>query len=131
MPSMANITVKNRANADVVFVAKTPSSGDRVAARWMVDAASDVIGFRPTFNTVTRDNGAGNGRVLESNFMYPHTITPASGIETLAAKTTGKAQFTLPTNVDSSAVEDAFWIFVGAMHSELLAEIAGSGYAPT
>lgn len=32
MPSMANITVKNNAAADVIYVAQVPSAGDKTPA---------------------------------------------------------------------------------------------------
>lgn len=130
MPSMANITVKNAANADVVYVAATPSSGDRVPARWNFNAASAVAGFRPTFTALTRDNGNSNARVLETNFAFPHTVL-VSGVESVTARTTMKMSTTLPTNVPTTAVEDAFWQAVGLLHSTLMREVAQTGYSPT
>lgn len=52
MPQMANITVKNAGNNDVVLTALTPSSGDR-AALWRHDAADPLPLLRPTLKFVT------------------------------------------------------------------------------
>ena len=71
MPSMADITVKNKANVDVVYVAKVPSAGDKTPARWTADALHGIAGFRPSFTTGTRNNSSQNARVLEANYAFP------------------------------------------------------------
>lgn len=130
MPTMASITVKDKANADVIYVAAVPSAGDKTPARWNQNAASAIAGFRPTFNCVTRDNGQGNGRIMECNFMYPHT-TDVSGVDTLTAKTTAKVSVTLPSTYDSTAIADAYVQLGNLLVSALLRSVAEEGYAPT
>lgn len=130
MPAMANITVKNAANVDVVYVAKVPSAGDRSPARWTFDAASPIIGFRPTLEMMTRSNGSGNGRICEFNYSFPITKV-VSGETVLAGKAPFKGAFTLPTNVDGSIASDAFVQLGNLIASALIRSAAADGYAPT
>lgn len=130
MPSMANIIVKNAANADVTYVAKVPSSGDRNPARWTLDAASAIIGHRPTLELTTRTNGSNNGRILEINYVHPLTST-VSGVTTLVAKVPFKGSFTLPTNADAALAADAFVQVGNLLVSTLVRAAAADGYAPT
>lgn len=130
MPSMANITVKNAANTDVVYSAKVPSAGDRSPARWTADAASPIIGFRPVFEMATRSNGQGNGRICEFNFVLPITKS-VNGDTVLAAKVPFKGAFTLPTNADAALAADAYVQAVNLLASSLIKEAVTSGYSPT
>lgn len=130
MPSMANITVKNAAGTDVVYVAKVPSAGDRSPARWSFDASSPVIGFRPVFEMTTRSNGQANGRIAEFNYMLPIVQTVA-GVQQLVAKVPFKGAFTMPTNVDATLASDGFVQLGNLLVSALIRDAATTGYAPT
>lgn len=130
MPSMANISVQNKAAATVVYVAATPSAGDRSPAVWRLSAASAVIGNRPKFQLLTRDNSRGNGRVFQASFSFPILQTIA-GVETVVAKVPLSVEGTLPTNVDNALVEDAFVQFGNLLVSALIRASASEGYAPT
>lgn len=131
MPSMANITVKNVANADVVYVAKTPSSGDKTPAVWMLDAASPVIGLRPKFQVQTRNNGAGNGRIFESTFSGPVVQTDAASLPYKAATAVIDVRAVLPTNVDANAVYEWAFQHGNLLVSALIRAVQQDGYAPT
>lgn len=130
MPSMANITVKNAANADIVYTAAVPSAGDRSPARWTANAGQAIIGFRPTLELTTRTNGAGNGRICEFNFVYPLTKT-VNGDVVLAAKVPFKGSFTLPTNADAALAADAYVQLGNLLVSTLVRQCIETGYAPT
>ena len=130
MPTMASITVLDAAGASVIYNAAVASAGDKTPARWNQNAASAVAGFRPTFNCVTRDNGQGSARIMECNFMFPHTQT-VSSIDSIAAKTTAKVSVTLPTNFDAAEVKDAFVQLGNLLVSSLLRQVAEEGYSPT
>lgn len=130
MPSMANITVKNKANADVVYVAKVPSSGDRSPARWTQDAASAIIGHRPVLELTTRSNGNNSGRILDYNFVFPITST-VSGVTTVVARIPFKGSTTMPTNVDSALASDGYVQAGNLLVSALLRACFDEGYAPT
>lgn len=130
MPQMANITVKNKAGTDVVYVAKTPSAGDTVPARWMQDAASPIIGRRPRFQVVTRDSGAKNGgRRMFASGTFP--IVTGTAPNEVIQLVPFQADTTLPTSVDSALVEEAFVQFGNLLVSALLRAVAAEGYAPT
>lgn len=130
MPSMANITVKNAANVDVVYVAKTASAGDKSPARWTVDAANPIAGFRPVFQVQTRDNGSNNGRVFESTLRFP-VLSTVAGVDQKDATVPFEVRGTLPTNVDSAKVKDAFVQLGNLLVSALVRDVADTGYAPT
>jgi hypothetical protein len=127
---MANITVKNAANADVIYVAATPSAGDKSPARWTQNALTPIIGFRPVFEVKTRDSGGKPGRILDGSLRYPVTQV-VSGITTQAAVVPISFSATLPTNVDSTVVSDAFVQLGNLLASTLIRAVAADGYAPT
>jgi hypothetical protein len=130
MPSMANITVQNAAAGSVVYTAATASAGDRSPAVWRATAASAIIGHRPRFQLSTRDNSRQNGRVFEASFSFP-IVESIGGIDTVTAKVPLQVSGTLPTNVDSADVEDAFVQFGNLLVSTLIRASAAEGYAPT
>lgn len=129
MPSMANITVKDAANADKVFVSKTASAGDKSPARWSQDAASSIIGRRPTVTVETRDNGAKNGRVYKDTITFP-IVSTIGGVETVTWFTS-RMETTIPTNVDNAVVNDAYVQMSNLRASALLRSVVQEGYAPT
>lgn len=130
MPTMANITVKNAANADVIYTATVPSAGDRVPARWIATAMSIIAGFRAVFTAVARDNGKQNARVVDLSYKFPITGT-VNGVETQLAIVPITLSATLPTNVDAAKVADATVQFTNLAASALVREVFSSGYAPT
>lgn len=130
MPNMANVTVKNKAGTDVIYVAATASAGDKSPAVWRYNEASPVIGLRPKLQLTTRDNARKDGRVIEGSFSFPVTTTVGS-VTTLQATVPLRFSGTLPTNVDSATVEDAFVQFGNLIASALLRSSAAEGYSPT
>lgn len=132
MPSIANITVKNKANTDVVYVQKVPSAGDRSPARWTADALSTVAGFRPSFEMTTRSNGSNNGRIAEFTYWFPivdNVTTPGKPV--LLGKFPFKGSCTIPTNVEASVPDDAFVQLGNLLASTLIRQATAEGYAPT
>jgi hypothetical protein len=130
MPSMANITVKNAANADVIYVAAAPSAGDKIPAVWTQNAASGIVGQRPKFTLATRDNGKGTGRHVSGAIRFP-IVETVGGIPTVTAIVPLSLEGTLPTNVDASLVSEAFIQFGNLIVSALVCSSAADGYAPT
>lgn len=130
MPTMANITVLNAAGANVVYTAAVPSAGDKTPAKWTAIASNAVAGFRAAFTAGTKDNGSQNARIFNFNGAVPIVAT-IDGVQTQLAKMTAKCEFTLPTNVDSTLVNDGYVQLSNAMVSALLREVANTGYAPT
>jgi len=130
MPSMANITVKDSANADVIYVAATPSAGDRSSAIWRANALSPIIGFRPSFSVMTRDNQKQSGRIMEASFKFP-ILGNVSGQTVLLATVPYTFAGTIPTNIDSALALNAFTQFGNLCASALVRSIVSDGYAPT
>lgn len=130
MPTMANITVKNAANADVIYVAKVPSAGDKTPAVWIQDAAHAIVGFRPVFDVQTRTNGSGNGRILTATLRFP-VIQTVNSVDSVAAICPWTITGTIPTNVDATKVQDAFVQLGNLAASALIRSAASDGYAPT
>lgn len=131
MPQMANITIKDSANADVTFSAATPSAGDRSPAKWMDNAASGIIGLRPQFSVLTRDNSRGNGRVFEASGNFPIIGLDTNGNDVVLARVPLSCSGTLPTNVSASDVSDAYVQFAHLLASALIKQVMADGYAPT
>lgn len=132
MPTMANITVKNAAGTDVVFVAAMPSAGDSVPARWTQNALTGVAGFRPSFELVFKNNTNGNVRRGDYKFMYPVTYTdPTSGL----VKTNQVYQQTgtifLPKGLTTDQWKEGFVQCGNLLVSALIRSCAEEGYAPT
>lgn len=130
MPSMANITVKNVANADVVYVAKVPSAGDRSPAKWSQDAAHAVPAFRPAIAVGTKDSSDGRRRVAEINYVFP-VIQAINGVDTLVDKlvfqgTLSGSKFTIDT-----ATAEGVHQLSNLLASTLMRSQLSEGYAAT
>lgn len=130
MPQMANITVKNGAGTDVIYVSAVPSAGDRSPAVWTANALSPISGHRPKFTVSTRDNGRQNGRHMSGSFRFP-IIDSTTGKPVVDAIVPLSFEGTLPTNVDAATVVDAFTQFGNLVASTLVRQSASDGYAPT
>lgn len=130
MPTMANITVKNKAGTDVIYVAKVPSAGDRTPAQWMQDAASGVVQYRPAFAMGTKNSGDGRKRIADINAVFPVTVTE-NGIVKLADKIVFQGSFQLSKTVDTVANEEAIVQFGNLLVSTLIRQALTDGYAPT
>lgn len=130
MPQMANITVKNKAGADVVYNAGPASAGDKSPARWSQNTASGIFGHRPTFTVVTSSNGNNNARKIEATLKFP-IVEDRAGVPTIIATVPLSMSGTLPTNVMAVSVEEAFIQFGNLLSSTLLRGVAAEGYAPS
>lgn len=130
MPSMANITVKDINNVDVVLTGIARSSGDKTPARWEATALSGVPAFRPRFELISRDSGSRTGRVWTASAKCP--ILLPSGIEnleTVGATAPFGCHFTIPQNVDSARAANMFYLFANWLSSPLVKECVVSGYS--
>lgn len=130
MASIANITVKNAAAADVVYTGVVPSAGDRSPAKWVATALSTIAGFRPWFSMASRDNGAKTARQIDLHFGYP-IVQTIGGVETRVGNVPISASVLVPTNVDSAVPADAFVQFGNLLASTLIRQSVETGYSPT
>lgn len=131
MPSMANITVKNTANGDVTYSAATASAGDSSPAVWRNNSASAALAYRPTFTLLTRDNTRRNGRVFRATFKWPVFTQDVNNNDILLATVPFELNGTLPTNIDSGILTEAFTQLGNLLVSALVRAVVTEGYAPT
>lgn len=130
MPNMANITVKNLANADVIYVAKVASSGDRTPARWTQVALNAIPAFQPSLAVGTKDDGTGKRRLTDINFAYP-VIQTVAGVESMTDKVTFSGVFSTSKFTTAMITEEGAKQIAGLIASALLQEIMTSGYSAT
>jgi len=127
MPQMANITVKDAANTDVVLTALTPSSGDR-AALWRYDAFATLPLLRPTYQVTTTYNGPRDARRTVVTGSYP---IPDPVLGTVKARIPFRLEVTLPLNVETNSTDDAVVIMQNFIKSGLITEILKTGFNAT
>lgn len=131
MPSMANITIKaSNGTTDVVFVAKSPSAGDKVPARWSVDAASTIPAFRPVASIVSRDNGNRTARTFSMTTKFP-VVETENGVQVIKGYVPFQISGVLPTNLDAAKVKEAIYQTGNLFVSTLIRGSFEDGYAPT
>lgn len=132
MPQIADITVKNAAGTDVIYVAATPSAGDTLPARWTQNALTSVQGFRPKLELTSRSNGNGDVRRIDFDFSYPFTYTdPSTSLPRLLATTrfTGSVANARVLTVDQW--NEAFVQLGNLLVSTLIRNTVKDGFAPT
>lgn len=132
MPSMANITVVDPSAVNVLYTAATPSAGDRSPAVWRANALSGIIGNRPVFTVLSRDNTRRNGRHFTISMRFPILRTDlATGFESIVAVVPISLEMTVPTNVEADGAYAAFYEFGNLLVSTLVRSSVLEGYAPT
>lgn len=130
MPQMANIIVKDAANADVTFVALTPASGDTTQAQWRATALATVPSNAPAVATKTNYNGPKTGRLVSLNAVFPHVET-VSGVETVVAKQPFSFNTTVPLNIPRTAAVKHATIVANLFKAAIIQEILADGYNAT
>lgn len=127
MPQMANITVKNAANVDVLFTALTPSSGDTTLAQWRALGSGTIPTNAPALSTKTQPNGPRTGRVVHVNAVFPYVQT-VNGVETVVARQPFSFSTTVPLNIPVSSATDNAKVLANLLASSLLQAIIAEGY---
>lgn len=131
MADMANISVKAaNGTTDVIFVKKTPSAGDTVAATWLADALSTYASFRPSYSMKTRFNGPKTARRVESSFRYPVTEVQNS-VTVKIGEIPIEINGVIPLNVTDAAIAEAIALAGNLFVSTLVRDSFRAGYAPT
>lgn len=134
MSSISNITVKaTNGTTDVVYVAKTPSAGDSVPARWRADALGPSSAFKPELKMTARDNGPKTTRVVELEFTWPQTYTDSStGLVALKNRAPGKLTFILPNEMpDATGINEAVDQFFNLINHTAIRTAFKEQFAPT
>ena len=131
MPQMANILIKAaNGTGDVLYVAATPSAGDKVAARWTVPAAHSKPAMRPTLSIVTSDNGPKTARTVDIQLNFP-IVETVNGVDVVVARVPAKFHMVLPTNADVSSVKEPAYQIGNLLSAALVRSVFESGYSPT
>lgn len=127
MPQMANITVKDHAGVDVVYVQLTPSSGDTTQAQWRATALASTPSNAPALATKTAYNGPKTGRAVSLNAVFPH-VEVVSGVETVIAKQPFALTTTVPLNIPRTAAVKHATLIANLIKATLIQEILADGY---
>jgi hypothetical protein len=134
MSSIANITVKaTNGTSDVVYVAKTPSSGDGTPARWRADALGGANAFKPELKMTARDNGPKTARNVSLEFSWVQTYTDSTtGLVGVKARAPGTLTLILPNEMpDTTGVNEAVDQFFNLINHASIRTAFKEGFAPT
>lgn len=129
MPVMANITVKAaNGTTDVVYNALTPSSGDKTAARWRVEAASTYAAQKPALSLVSQDNGPKTARKVTMMFKYP-VVETINGLPTIIGYIPFEITGTIPLQVPDSGIAEGVHQVGNLLCSALIRDCFKTGYS--
>lgn len=126
---ITNVTVKNAANADVTFVAKMGSSGDKIPARWSIDAASLIPRNRSTLNMASHSNGNGTTRIFQTELELK-ILGTIDGKESVIGLVPMRLYTALPTTLPENLVADAVTTGLNVLGAVKTREFILSGFAP-
>jgi len=130
---MADITVKKAdGTTNVIYVAATPSAGDKSPAVWTQNAFSGVQGFRPRLELQTQDNGAGSVRVVRVKYVYYSLYTDSStSLTKTLANVLFDGTFNMPKQMTTTEWKEAFAQLGNLLSSQLVRDSVETGFAPT
>nr|QDH89282.1 MAG: hypothetical protein H2Rhizo32917_000002 [Leviviridae sp.] len=133
MAGMANITVKKSdGTTDVIYVAATPSAGDKSPAVWTQDAFSGIQGFRPRLELLTQDNGSGTVRQVRCKYVYPSLYTDSTtGLSKQLANVLFDGTFNMPKQMTTTEWKEAWAQLGNLLCSSLVRGSVETGFAPT
>jgi hypothetical protein len=133
MANMASITVKKAdGTTDVVYVAASPSAGDKTPAIWTQNAYATQSGFRPRLEFITQSNGAGTTRQSRFKFSYPVTyVDTSSSLTKLLATMTFEGVFHAPVALSTTDWDEAFSQLGNLLCATLVRDSVEAGYSPT
>ena len=130
MPKIANITVKKAdGTTDIIYVADTPSAGDRSPATWTVKNAV-ARALRISLSFLSQWNGQRSGRRCTVVAKYP-IIRVISGVDTVVATIPVELTALIPQLVLDAEASEAIIQFGNLVKSPLISDSLIAGYAPT
>jgi hypothetical protein len=108
MSSIANITVKaTNGTTDVIYVAKTPSAGDSLPAKWSADAVGPNFASHPKLEIKFSNNGPGTARRGTLTFSYPEVATDTTtGLVSIVNKGLGELSLLLPNGMPDAQANE-------------------------
>lgn len=126
---MNNITIKNVANVDTVYVAKRPSNGAE-AAVWMCDAAADISAYRPSLTMVARKSqGPKKAQKVSSRYNYPVRAV-VDGVSILLGTIPIEISATIAADLSDSVIAEAVTQCMRLHNNADVIASFVSGYAP-
>lgn len=133
MPTMANITVKKAdGTTDVIYVAATPSSGDKNPAIWTLNSVSGIQGFRPRFELQTQDNGNSSMRQARVKYSFPATyVDSTTGLTRLNKSFGFEGSAFMPKDLTTTEWKEAWAQLGNLLCSALVRSSIEEGYSPT
>lgn len=133
MPQMANITIKKAdGTTDIIYVALTPSSGDRTKAVWRVESMGSVPGNRPLLEISSKASQNGQARIVEGKMSYPETYTDsATGVTAVRLRDVGSFVTTVDQRGTDTTHNEMAAQFGNLICSALVQSIIASGFNAT
>lgn len=133
MANMADITVKKAdGTTNVIYVAATPSAGDKSPAVWTQNAFSGVQGFRPRLELQTQDNGSGTVRVVRVKYVYYSLYTDSTtSLTKVLANVLFDGTFNMPKQMTTTEWKESFAQLGNLLCSQLVRDSVEAGFAPT
>lgn len=133
MASIANITVKKAdGTTDVIYVAATPSAGDKSPAVWTQDTFSGIQGFRPRLEFQTQDNQGGSIRQSRFKFKFPSLYTDSTtGLQKLLATVEFEGTVMCAKTMTTTEWKEAYAQLGNLLCSALIRGSVETGFAPT
>lgn len=131
MPSMANITVKKAdGTTDVVYIAKTPSAGDKSPAVWKNDSVGTVPAARPQFSLTAADNGNRKARRMRGQFFWPKTRTDMAGNVVVQGGASSERSCLIPQDMTVAEINEFVAQEANLWAAALIKASLNEGYAP-
>lgn len=129
MPKIANITVKKAdGTTDIVYVADTPSAGDKSPATWSVKNAV-ARALRTTLSFLSQWNGQRSGRRCTVVAKFP-IVRDINGVQTVVATIPAEMTILIPQLVFDAEATEAVIQFANLVKSQLISDSLIAGYAP-
>lgn len=132
MSQQQSVTVKNAANADVIFAGISGAGQDGTKALWRVDDATLPMDQRITAELSTRWNANRNARVAQFTVLWPFLRdTAVAGVkEKYATGEMRDGRVTIPQNVKSADATDFCVTALNMYASTHVRAHVAAGFAP-
>lgn len=133
MPNMADITVKKSdGTTDIVYVALSPSAGDKTPAQWRVEAIGTVPGNRPTLAVTSRFSVDRQARVVEGKLLYPETFTDSTtGIVATRLRESFSFTHIIRQDAADTTTKELSAQAANLIKSPLIQSVLMTGFAPS
>lgn len=133
MPNMADITVKKfDGTTDIVYVALSPSAGDKTPAQWRVEAIGTVPGNRPTLAVTSRYSVDRQARVVEGKLIYPETFTDSTtGIVATRLRESFSFTHIIRQDAADATTKELSAQAANLLKSALIQSVLLTGFAPS